>query len=242
MKFKYPFLKVLREFGRLSRSLTLVGGWAPTVYFEYLWQNQNNPFVTQDVDFALTKDTHWKGLMENLIDQKKFKQRHLKLGKERPYQLLFDNIPIDFLADVDEAAYIQKKILGSSILLNSTHDYQFLLQDKIPITWDGIDFHVPRPARYILHKTSVGLDNIQTRIHDIATAYYVLTRSPEQPQILDELKTLYHDPFYKKLRKKLKSQMDDDKMQLLDQILVLFREVGIYEDTGDVKSELAKLL
>lgn len=237
---RYPFLKVLEELGQLGEDLTLVGGWVPTVYFEYLWKNQNNPFVTQDVDFALTKDIHWNGVMENLINQKHFKHRHLILGKEQPYQLLFQNIPIDFLADANEAEYIQKKILGKGILLNATTGYQFLLKEKIPVTCDGLNFYIPQPTRYILHKMSVGLDNVLIRVHDIATAYYVWTRSPEQTEIFTEIKKLREDPVYKQLRKKLKTELV--KSLITEKICALFREVGIYEEQDDIKLVLEKLL
>ena len=242
MNCKYPFLKLLHELGPLSTALTLVGGWVPTVYFEYLWKNQNSPFVTEDIDFALNKDIVWNQTLEKQIDQQHFKHRHLCMGKERPYQLLFENTPIDFLVDERDAKHVQESILGSGIILHATPDYRFLLENKLQVSCEGFVFHVPHPARYILHKTSVGLENLRFRSHDIATAYYVLTRSPEQNVIFKELKTLRKDAFYVLLRKQLSEVLDDPKLGLANKVVSHLREVGVNEDENDVRTDLLSLM
>jgi hypothetical protein len=132
--------------------------------------------------------------------------------------------------------------LGAGIILHATPHYRFLLEDKISVSCDGVSFSVPRPVRYILHKISVGLQNLNLRSHDIATAYYVLTRSPVQKTILDELRALQKDSFYKEFRKQLASSLNNPGLGLTRKVVAHLQEMGMGEDENDVKEDLSLLL
>lgn len=230
MRFKYPFLEVLADIQPLTDKVVLVGGWAPTVYFEYLWKNTSTPFLTEDIDFGLTKDmTVARPLEEQFDFLQKYRHKHLHLGKEKPYQLMLGDIPIDFLADKTSHDIITKKILGRGIILNVSQDYNFILNDSIVVRCEKLNVRVPHPARYILHKISVYLQNQKTRTHDSAIAYYTLSRSPFQNDILAEIKKLRKTPTGRLVQRELpKLCVNKNSPACLD-IQKLFLEVGIRE-------------
>lgn len=229
MFFKYPFLEVLADIYPLTNKVVLVGGWVPTVYFEYLWKNASTPFLTEDIDLGLTQDIDVAYPLEQQLDLKKYRHKHLHLGKEKPYQLMLGNIPIDFLADKKNYPIINKKILGKGIILNVVYDYDFILAHSIVVNCEKLNVRVPHPARYIIHKISVYLKNSKERAHDIAIAYYTLSRSPFQDDILAEIKKLKKTTTGKFVRCELPKRCENKNSPVCLDIQKLFFEVGIEE-------------
>ncbi len=241
MRFKYPFLEVLADIQPLTDKVVLVGGWAPTVYFEYLWKNTSTPFLTEDIDFGLTKEMTVARPLEEQFDLKKYSRKHLHLGKEKPYQLMLGDIPIDFLADKSNHDIIAKKILGRGIILNVSQGYNFLLHDSIVVRCEKLNVRVPHPARYILHKILVYLQNQKTRAHDIAIAYYTLSRSPFQNDILKEMKKLEKTATGRFVRCELPKFCENKNSSACLDIQKLFLEVGIRESPDTLFKDLQKI-
>ncbi len=241
MKYKYVFLDVLSQLIPISNDIMLVGGWVPTVFFEYLWKNTDNPFVTKDVDIGLSQDISLDKTIESEIDHSRFKHKHLRLGHDRPYQLLYNSIPIDFLADEDSIQMISEKVLGQGILINPAKDYKFLFEDCIEVDCDEFRIKVPHPARYILHKMQVYFSNKDYRKKDIAVSYYTLSRTPNQKEILNEMHKLKESAAYLDVvRNLVRYAKNNDSFAVLD-IQNAFSEIGIYEDASDILSVLEKM-
>lgn len=117
MLFDYPFLNIMHELMKKGFKPVLVGGWVPTVYFEFLWHSENFNVPTKDIDFAFSPTKKSQHTVESSINQDLFTHRHLHLGKLKPYQLIYKNgnIPVDFLADEKTAETVHTHVLGKGI-------------------------------------------------------------------------------------------------------------------------------
>ncbi len=242
MSFKYPFLTIVHDLNPLINNLVLVGGWVPTVYFEYLWRSPRDFFKTTDVDLALDSSALKNhSLIEEEIDllstKKPYKRKHLKLGKEKPYQLIFDSdTPIDFLSDPTGAKKIRDKILGKGILVNESPEYNYLLESAFQVNCEGVMVRVPQPIRYITHKIFVYLENQSERKKDLATAYYCLTRSPEPDALLAELGLLKATRVMKTI-KKVASKTASAVRDIQKSLAML----GIHEDEDEILGIIQQL-
>lgn len=242
MKYKYPFLEVIADIHRVTDRIVLVGGWVPTVYFEFLWKNVSNPFLTEDIDLGLTRDIVVACPLEERLSPKKYRRRHLHLGREKPYQLMLGAIPIDFLADEKDCDVIHKKILGRGIILNASRDYDFLLARPLVVDCDNLSIRVPQPARYIIHKISVYLQNRSRRAHDAAIAYYTLSRSPVQDKIVEEIGKLKKTAVCRFVGNELPKRCENKNSSVCFDIQKLFLEAGIRETSETLFEYLKKII
>ncbi len=240
MSYKYPFLNVLAALGKDANKLVLVGGWVPTVYFEYLWQGRYI-LATMDVDLGIDATLHMDPLIEERTKQG-FSKKHLKMGHERPYQLIYEGIPIDFLADKKSIKKVKGQVLGDDIILNANEGYEYLLTDTINITCDSIKVRTPSPIRFITHKIFVYLSNPQERQRDIAIAYYCLSRSPERDEIIQAINKLGRTKVMQTIREELPKIMQDPKSAAIQDIRAILRRSGREEPAEDIFAELQELI
>ena len=181
-------------------------------------------------------------LLEEHLRHQKYRRKHLRLGKENPYQLMLGDTPIDFLADANDCATIGKRVLGRGILLNASTGYDFLLTRTITVNCANQDVRVPHPARYIIHKTSVYLENPALRAHDIAIAYYTLSRSPLQNEILEEIERLKKTAICRFVGNELPKHCENKSAPACYAIQKFLLEVGIQEASETVFDYLQKIV
>ncbi|HEX5034603.1 MAG TPA: GSU2403 family nucleotidyltransferase fold protein [bacterium] len=240
MKFSYPFLTVLNDLNGITDELILVGGWVPTVYFEYLWKSPRDFFKTTDIDLAFPfLGVKQVGSIEKEINQlsskKPYNRKHLNLGKEKPWQLVLNsNVEIDFLADAKEADKIRERILGKDVILNESKKYDFLLKEPLEIKCEGVLVRVPQPIRYIIHKIFVYLQNKKDRKKDLATAYYCLTRSPQKDALVLELSQLHSEEILKIIEAERKHFIESQSTPAIRDIQSTLITLGIREDSQDI--------
>jgi hypothetical protein len=240
MSYKYPFLNVLAALGKGADKLVLVGGWVPTVYFEYLWQGRYI-LATMDVDLGIGATLHMNPLIERRA-KRGFSKKHLKMGHENPYQLIYEGIPIDFLADKKALKKVKSQVLGNNIILNTNEGYDYLLTDTIKVTCSDIKLRTPDPARYITHKIFVYLSNHQERQRDIAVAYYCLSRSPKRDEIIQSIKKLKRTKVLQTIRKQLPAVAQSPRSAAIQDVRAVFRRAGREEPAEDVFTELQALM
>lgn len=85
--FEADFFGVLADLEDYLPELTLVGGWVPYIYANFLWHNPAaRPVFTSDVDWGLDPvglQPHGKTIFE-VLSALKYSERHLKIGKMQP--------------------------------------------------------------------------------------------------------------------------------------------------------------
>jgi hypothetical protein len=243
MPYKYPFLEILAELDQHNIHPILVGGWVPTVYFEYLWKTQHKNIPTKDIDFAISAHQKTKIPIEKVLTSTNYTHRHLKTGHLKPYQLIFQGkVPIDFLADKKHADYIHQLVVGKGLLLNVMTEYDFLLDDCISVCCDKLTIKVPAPERYILHKLQVYLERPKTRKKDLAMAYFVLSRSSEQDNIIKKAHKLRSNNTANKIIKKLFQKQPTPTSDFVSDIInSLSIDFGIIEEPSTIVWYLKEL-
>lgn len=81
-KIEAIFFNVLEDLHDYLPDLTLVGGWLPYIYTNFLWKTSvKNPATTVDIDFGIDQSVtreYSKTIFETLsfLD---YKERHLKM-------------------------------------------------------------------------------------------------------------------------------------------------------------------
>lgn len=247
MPFKYPFLTIINDLNPLTKSLVLVGGWVPTVYFEYLWRSPREFFKTEDVDLALSPSTlkDYRSIEKeiDLLSVKgHYSRKHLELGKEKPWQLIFESsIPIDFLADPKDIKKIRDKILGKDIILNESQEYHYLLESPLQVKCEGILVRVPQPVRYITHKNFVYLQDRAERKKDLATAYYCLTRSPDPDALFAELSLQKSASIMKFIKKQKDLFIESQTAPAIRDVQKSLGTIGVHEEAEDILQAFQRL-
>ena len=243
MSFKHEFLEVYADLSKVSDTILLVGGWVPVVYFEYLWREKQAFLKTVDIDFALTKPITDTAKFYEIFNSRRYSRRHLRLGKEHPYQLLFHGkTPVDFLTDNHTSNAVKNKLIGGEVILNTVGNYHFLVTEFISVNCSGLNVRVPRASRYISHKLAVYLANPIQRKKDIAAVYFILSRSPQQQLILEELKMLKNEKIIRANQKKIATICKNKSAKAVMDVKEALKLGGMDEDSLDVYEVLSKLL
>lgn len=85
--FESDFFGVLADLEEYLPELTLVGGWVPYIYANFLWRNPAaRPVFTSDVDWGVDPvgtRPHMKTVFE-VLSALKYSERHLEIGKMEP--------------------------------------------------------------------------------------------------------------------------------------------------------------
>lgn len=245
MSYKYPFLDVYKNLSQVIPDLVLVGGWVPTVYFEYEWKVNAYPIQTRDVDIGLSPNVKIKKkLVSQSIDSSQYTQKHFQLGKLTPYQVIYQGkIPVDFLSDPEDIKHVQSLVLGNDILLHPSTHYRFLLEKVMTVVCEGLKIRVPQMVRYIIHKIHVYLQNPQTRQRDMATVFYCLSRSPRNKEIKDEIISLKKsDVFVKKTMNQLSQVCNSKDSRVILEIKKILSGIGMIEENENIFDEFKELL
>ena len=197
-KIEAIFFNVLEDIHDYLPDLTLVGGWLPYIYTNFLWKTSvRNPVTTVDIDFGIDQSVsreYSKTIFETLsfLD---YKERHLKMDRLFPVVLYKEKIPVEFITYPSVDIKAIEKMLGRQIQINKIDKFDFLLKHRISINIQTKKknktylINCPKPSTFLYHKgeTFVDRENKEKQAKDLYYMYFILRYSPDIDLILQEI-------------------------------------------------------
>ena len=117
-KIEAVFFNVLEDIHDYLPDLTLVGGWMPYIYSNFLWKTSvRNPVTTVDIDFGVDQfvsRAYSKTIFETLSSLD-YKERHLKMDRMFPVVLYKEKIPVEFITYPTVDIKAVEKMVGQQI-------------------------------------------------------------------------------------------------------------------------------
>ena len=138
-KIEAVFFSVLEDISGYLSDLTLVGGWMPYIYSNFLWKTSvKNPVTTADIDFGVDQPVtgdYAKTIFETLSSLD-YKER-LKMDRMFPIVLYKEKVPVEFITYPTVDIKAIEKMVGQQIQINKIDKFDFLLKHRIPINVQG---------------------------------------------------------------------------------------------------------
>jgi hypothetical protein len=205
-KIEAIFFSVLEDIHDYLPDLTLVGGWLPYIYTNFLWKTSvRNPVSTVDIDFGIDQSVtreYSKTIFETLsfLD---YKERHLNMDRMFPVVLYKEKIPVEFITYPSVDIKAIEKMLGRQIHINKIDKFDFLLKHQISINIQTKKknktylINCPKPSTFLYNKgaTFVDRENKEKQAKDLYYMYFILRYSPDIDLILQEI-SLYREEGY----------------------------------------------
>lgn len=196
-KIEAVFFNVLDDLKDYLADLTIVGGWMPYIYSNFLWKNfVRNPVTTADIDFGVDQPitrNHPKTIFETLSSLD-YRERHPRMDRMFPVVLLKEKIPVEFITYPDVDIHAIEKLVGVQIQINKIDKFAFLLKHRIPIqiqTKTGRHYlaYCPKPSAFLYHKAATFIDRInkEKQAKDLYYMYFILRYTPDIDLILNEI-------------------------------------------------------
>jgi len=205
-KIEAIFFNVLEDIHDYLPDLTLVGGWLPYIYTNFLWKTSvRNPVTTVDIDFGVDQSVtreYSKTIFETLSSLD-YKERHLKMDRMFPVVLYKEKIPVEFITYPSADIKAIEKMLGRQIQINKIDKFDFLLKHRISINIQTKKknktylINCPKPSTFLYHKGATFFDreNKEKQAKDLYYMYFILRYSPDIDLILQEI-SLYREEGY----------------------------------------------
>ncbi|MFH1378993.1 MAG: GSU2403 family nucleotidyltransferase fold protein [bacterium] len=197
-KIESVFFSVLDDISDYLPNLTLVGGWMPHIYSNFLWKTTvRNPVTTVDIDFGVDQSVpgdYPKTIFE-VLSSLDYKERHLETGKMFPVVMQKDKIPVEFITYPLVDINIIEKMVGSQIYINKIDKFDFLLKHRIPIEIRSKKnsktylVNCPKPSAFLYHKgaTFIEREDAKKKAKDLHYIYFILRYAPDIDRILEEI-------------------------------------------------------
>ena len=197
-KIESVFFNVLEDIHDYLSDLTLVGGWMPYIYSNFLWKTLiKNPVTTVDIDFGVDQSItgdYSKTIFETLSSLD-YKEHHLKMDRMFPIVLYKEKIPVEFITYPVADIKIIEKMLGRQIQINKIDKFDFLLKYRISVNIKPKKrnktylINCPKPSAFLYHKgaTFVERENEEKQAKDLYYMYFVLRYAPNINIILQEI-------------------------------------------------------
>ena len=197
-KIETIFFNVLEDIHDYLPDLTLVGGWLPYIYTNFLWKTSvRNPVTTVDIDFGIDQSVtreYSKTIFETLSSLD-YKKRHLKMDRMFPVVLYKEKVPVEFITYPSVEIKAIEKMLGKQIQINKIDKFDFLLKHRISINIQtkkknkSYFINCPKPSAFLYHKgaTFVDRENKEKQAKDLYYMYFILRYSPDIDLILQEI-------------------------------------------------------
>ena len=202
------FFDVLEDVKDYLLDLTLVGGWMPYIYSNFLWKNFiKNPVTTVDIDFGLdqsiTRD-YPKTIFETLSSLG-YKERHPRMDRMFPVVLYKGKVPVEFITYPNVDIRIIEKLVGGQIQVNKIDKFDFLLKYRIPIPVQtkkrnkSYLVNCPKPSAFLYHKgaTFIDRENKERQAKDLYYMYFILRYAPDINVILEEISQYRKEGYFK---------------------------------------------
>lgn len=203
-KIEAVFFNVLEDIRDYLPDLTLVGGWMPYIYSNYLWKTTvRNPVTTVDIDFGVDQSVsadYPKTIFETLSSLD-YKERHPKMDRMFPVVLYKEKVPVEFITYPAVDIKAIEKMVGQQIQINKIEKFDFLLKHRIPINVQTRKrdylLNCPKPSAFLYHKgaTFIERENKEKQAKDLYYMYFILRYAPDIDAILKEV-SLYRQKGY----------------------------------------------
>ena len=197
-KIEITFFSVLEDIRNYLPDLTLVGGWMPYIYSNFLWKTPvRNSVTTVDIDFgvdqSVTRD-YSKTIFETLSSLD-YKERHLNMDRMFPVVLYKEKIPIEFITYPTVDIKAIEKMVGQQIQINKIDKFDFLLKRRISVNIHakkkskGYLINCPKPSAFLYHKGATFMDreNKEKQAKDLYYMYFILRYAPDIDTIMREI-------------------------------------------------------
>jgi hypothetical protein len=197
-KIETVFFYVLEDIRDYLPDLTLVGGWMPYIYSNFLWKNFiKNTVTTADIDFGvgqtISRD-YTKTIYETLTSLD-YRERHPQMDRMYPIVLYKEKIPVEFVTYPNADINRIEKMVGKQIQINKIDKFEFLLKYRVPIRIQvkkkngSYIVNCPKPSAFLHHKgaTFIDRENKQKQAKDLHYMYFILRYAPEIEVILKEI-------------------------------------------------------
>jgi hypothetical protein len=192
------FFGVLADLVDYLPELTLVGGWVPYIYANFLWRNPAaRPVFTSDVDWGVAMSSaksHKKTIFE-VLSGLKYSERHLEIGKLQPVVFYRKNkTRLDFIAPLGGPDEDCAEMMGREVAVSRLEHFDFLLKHavEVPVSRGGNKYvlRCPRPSAFVCHKCATFTDRTdrQKMAKDLYYAYFVLRYAPDVEKIKAEMR------------------------------------------------------
>ncbi|MFH1784553.1 MAG: GSU2403 family nucleotidyltransferase fold protein [bacterium] len=195
-KIEAIFFNVLEDIRDYLPDLTLVGGWMPYIYSNFLWKTSvKNPVTTADIDFGVGQTVakvYSKTIFETLSSLG-YKEHHIKLGKIFPVVLYKEKIPVEFITYPRANIKAIEKMVGQQIQINKIDKFDFLLRHRIPVSIrskkKSYTLNCPKPSAFLYHKgaTFIDREDEEKQAKDLYYMYFILRYAPDIDVILEEV-------------------------------------------------------
>ena len=197
-KIEAVFFNVLEDISDYLPDLTLVGGWMPYIYSNFLWKTSvKNPVTTVDIDFGVDQSVtgdYSKTIFETLSSLD-YKERHLKMDRMFPVVMYKEKVPVEFITYPTVDIKAIEKMVGPQIQINKIDKFDFLLQHRISINIQvkkkskSYLINCPKPSTFLYHKgaTFIDRENKEKQAKDLYYLYFILRYAPDIDLILKEI-------------------------------------------------------
>lgn len=202
------FFRVLNDLREYLPFLTLIGGWLPFIYTNFLWKiRAAKPITTVDIDFGVgeVRAVTYKETIYEKLSSLDYSERRLKFGRLWPVVLYKSGkMPLDFITFPEIKDVIIKRIIGNQIHINKVEKLDFLLKHRMPIKIElkrGKEIYqifCPHPAAFLFHKGGTFLereDDIK-RAKDLFYMYFVLKYAPDNTEILKRVRRYKKESYF----------------------------------------------
>jgi len=205
-KIEAVFFNVLEDISDYLPDLTLVGGWMPYIYSNFLWKTSvRNPVTTADIDFGVDQSVagdYSKTIFETLSSLD-YKERHFKMDRPFPVVLYKEKVPVEFITYPTVDIKAIEKMVGQQIQINKIDKFDFLLKHRISINVQGKQkdksylINCPKPSAFLYHKgaTFIYRENKERQAKDLYYMYFILRYAPDIDLILKEV-SQYREKWY----------------------------------------------
>jgi hypothetical protein len=195
-KIETILFNVLEDIHDYLPDLTLVGGWMPYIYSNFLWKTSiKNPVTTVDIDFGvgppITK-SYSKTIFATLSSLN-YKERHYKMDRLFPIVFYKEKVPVEFISYPDVDIDAIEKMVGYQIQINKIEKFDFLLKHRLTILVKNKNksylINCPKPSAFLYHKgaTFIDRENKQKQAKDLYYIYFILRYAPDIDLILQEI-------------------------------------------------------
>lgn len=195
-KIEAIFFSVLEDISDYLPDLTLVGGWMPYIYSNYLWKTTvRNAVTTVDIDFGVDQSVikdYSKTIFETLSGLD-YKERHFRMDRMFPVVLYKEKVPVEFITYPSVDIKSIEKMVGQQIQINKIEKFDFLLKHRIEINIQSkkksYSLNCPKPSAFLYHKgaTFIDRENKEKQAKDLYYMYFILRYAPNIEEILKEV-------------------------------------------------------
>lgn len=246
-KIEHIFFSVLEDLKDFLGDLTLVGGWMPYIYSNYVWKNYvQNPVTTVDIDFGLNDSISrdYSKTIFQTLSSLSYSERHSRMDRMFPVVLYKEGkVPVEFITYPEAKRDIVEKLLGEQMQVNKLDKFDFLMKHTVSVHVQakeqnkGYIINCPKPSAFLYHKgaTFIDRENEDKQAKDLYYMYFILRYTPGIDMILKEVAQYKQEGHFKEVSKNL--NMFFERISSSGCIMVE-KENGIDEFIVDLRQDI----